>query len=363
MSILQVLWPSMGYSNLTSQIRFSPGSTGFFSEGSRDYWSAPDGVVAPLFPPQHSTEQSAKQEALQSAKQKALEVIRRTPEQLGHSQSRWTLAALRETLTWCRNLTLSGLHQLLDRLGIVWKRARNYVHSPDPFYQEKLAYIYHIRALVETYPERYAFLYQDEVSFERQPTLASDWEEEGEPQPLARLSHQSNTPGRIIGGLNALTGQVTYLLVSKVTLSKLGQFYKAVCADYPWAETIFIVQDNWPQHFHPDTLVRLQPQVLPWPPKLPPNFPKEPHPYIPRNNLPIRLLCLPTYASWLNPIEKLWRWLRQTVLHLHRLSNDWSGLKQRVLDFLDQFRHGSQSLLTYVGLRFTCPYAISPPFS
>jgi transposase len=61
-------------------------------------------------------------------------------------------------------------------------------------------------------------------------------------------------------------------------------------------------------------------------------------------------LFLPTYASWLNPIEKLWRWLKQDVLHLHRLAHDLMKLRQRVLDFLDQFTSGSQPLLHYVGL-------------
>ncbi|MGQ9628202.1 MAG: transposase [Anaerolineae bacterium] len=42
------------------------------------------------------------------------------------------------------------------------------------------------------------------------------------------------------------------------------------------------------------------------------------------------MLCLPTYASWFNPIEKLWRWLKQDVLHLHRLNEDWQALIQRV---------------------------------
>ena len=50
------------------------------------------------------------------------------------------------------------------------------------------------------------------------------------------------------------------------------------------------------------------------------------------------------------PIEKLWRWVRQQVLHLHRLSDDWERLKQQVLDFIAQFHLGSLPLLHYVGL-------------
>jgi len=37
----------------------------------------------------------------------------------------------------------------------------------------------------------------------------------------------------------------------------------------------------------------------------------------------------PTYAPWLNPIEKLWRWLRQEVRKMHRLADDWDTLRQR----------------------------------
>ncbi|NPA27117.1 MAG: IS630 family transposase, partial [Chloroflexi bacterium] len=53
---------------------------------------------------------------------------------------------------------------------------------------------------------------------------------------------------------------------------------------------------------------------------------------------------------WLNPIEKLWRWLRQDVLHLHRLAHRLDHLRTQVAEFLDQFQHGSAALPRYVGL-------------
>jgi transposase len=64
----------------------------------------------------------------------------------------------------------------------------------------------------------------------------------------------------------------------------------------------------------------------------------------------IQMVALPTYAPWLNPIEKLWRKLKQDVLHLHRLSDDWEVLQQRVTTFLEHFAAGSLALLRYVGL-------------
>ena len=65
----------------------------------------------------------------------------------------------------------------------------------------------------------------------------------------------------------------------------------------------------------------------------------------------IEIVWLPTYAPWLNPIEKLWRWLRQDLLKLHRQAAEWAGLRQQVRAFLEQFAAGSPRLLEYVGLR------------
>jgi transposase len=58
----------------------------------------------------------------------------------------------------------------------------------------------------------------------------------------------------------------------------------------------------------------------------------------------------PTYASWLNPIEKRWRWLKGDVLQQHRLAADWPALRRRVRAFLDQFAAGSPAPLRSVGL-------------
>jgi transposase len=59
---------------------------------------------------------------------------------------------------------------------------------------------------------------------------------------------------------------------------------------------------------------------------------------------------LPTYAPWLNPIEKLWRWVRQDVLQMHRWVEDGPQVKPRVRDFLDQFAQGSSARLRYGGV-------------
>jgi hypothetical protein len=278
-------------------------------------------------------------------------IVRREPCLFGFHQSRWTLETLAQACPWLRTSTVGGLSQVLDRLQISYKRGRNYIRSPDRYYDAKLGVIQLclLRAWYE--PERYVFLYLDEFTYYRQPTLACAYEATGHSQALARLSCQTNSHFRILGTLNAISGRVTYRQYYKVALRQLSGFYATLRSDYPAAEEIYVAQDNWPVHFHPDVLARLQPQEFsPCPPKMPATWPTEPSPQAIRDHLPIRLLLLPTYASWLNPIEKLWRWLKQEILHLHRLSDDWPALKQEVAAFLDRFADDSPDLLRYVGL-------------
>ena len=96
-------------------------------------------------------------------------------------------------------------------------------------------------------------------------------------------------------------------------------------ARYPKAEHISIALDKWPVHFQPDVLAALQKSKIP-------------------------LLFLPTYAPWLNPIEKVWRKLKQELLHLHRYRGRWTELQERVEAWLVQYDRPAPDLLSSVGL-------------
>lgn len=276
--------------------------------------------------------------------------LHQAPENFQQKGSRWSLESLLSHCEWLQLHSRSGLCRLLKRVGIRYKRARDYLHSPDRDYAAKVAYIQHCWQLARDEPQRYILLYLDEFAFERQPTLSHAYEAQGQHCPLAYRSQRSNTQCRGLGALNALTGQVLYLQRTHITTAVLSAFYAQMATAYPQADTIFVVQDNWPVHVHPDVLARLQAQRSPFWPHVPDNWPTQPSRRAVHDTLPIQFCFLPTYSPWLNPIEKLWRWVRQQVLHLHRLSDDWERLKQLVLDFIAQFHLGSLPLLHYVGL-------------
>jgi hypothetical protein len=280
-----------------------------------------------------------------------LHLVGRGPEQADQAGSRWKLETIRAACPWLEPLTLSGVWRVLDRFKLGLKRGRDYLHSPDANYVAKLADV--IAAFEQALESegRIVLLFSDEMTFYRQPSLAKDYALlDAEHQPLARRSWRSDTKARAIAAVNAVTGQTTSLLTSMTGIKQLVDFYQEIRLAYPQAEQIYLVEDNWPVHFHPDVLAALEPQRTRWEFHRPPNWSTEPSRKAKRLNLPIQLLPLPTYAPWTNPTEKLWRWLKQEVIHLHRLADDWPTLKQRVKDFLDRFRQPSFDLLRYIGL-------------
>jgi transposase len=175
-------------------------------------------------------------------------------------------------------------------------------------------------------PGKVEMLYEDEASLYRQPTVAKIFYASGPVQPPVQLACGSNTVMRIAGFLNAVTGAVHSWDGSKITAAKIAKCMKEISALYPQAEKIYVVMDNWPVHFHEKVqrAVAADPRLV--------------------------IVRLPTYSPWLNPIEKLWRLLKQSVVHAHATSNDFKKFKQIVRDFLLKPTPEPDKLLTYVGL-------------
>ncbi len=264
------------------------------------------------------------------------------------------MRGIRDACLWLSDLTLGGVSQLLDRLGVSWQRARDAIYSPDEHYLAKRAYIAQLCQQVAAAAGRMVLVYLDEVTIGRQPTLANTHAPRNVEQPRARRSHQADTLTRVVATLDGADGRVVFQRAGKITVRVLVQFYRQLRAAYPEAERIYVVQDNWPIHTHPDLLVAMEPQTSPFAFHRPANWPTTPSVRAVKRwghlQLPIQIVPLPTYASWLNPIEKLWRKLRQDVTHLHPWADDLARLRAEIDRFLAQFAAGSCALLRYVGL-------------
>lgn len=242
----------------------------------------------------------------------------------GPAPSRWTLRTIKISVPRMHGLSLSGVWHALHRLGILHCTTRAHLFSPDPDYASKRARLQAVLHQAARQPGQIEVVFLDEFGYVRWPESAPVWTAPERPVIAPRMGN--NTQWRTIGSLNALTGRVDYLDNYIVGRRQIIAFYAQLAQAYSHADRVFIVQDNWSLHTHPDVLAALQQ----WP--------------------RLEIVALPTYAPWLNPIEKLWRWLRQDVLKLHRWVHDWPAGRQHVRDFLDQFAQGSLPLLRYVGL-------------
>jgi hypothetical protein len=259
-------------------------------------------------------------------KEQLIDQLHQSPENFGLPFSRWSLERLRHSCTWLESYSLSGIWRVLQAWGEHFKRGQPHVHSPDPDYRLKKQRIQACVAAARRTPGEVVTLFLDEFSFYRWPTPAPAYFRAGRFQPLARLVPSYNTRSRIIAALEVVQGRVLYRQRSRITLGVLVDFLEDIRTAFPQAQQIFLIQDNWHQvHFHPDQVQAAA-------------------------RLGIELVPLPTYAPWLNPIEKLGRKLRQEVMHMHPQAGEWDTLKVRVEAFFSQFAQGSPQLVKYVGL-------------
>jgi transposase len=253
-----------------------------------------------------------------------VEAVRQPPQAHGLARARWRLGDLAAVVAGLVGYSPSGVSRALRRLRVSRQRGRLAVHSPDPAYQQKLAWVARAAALARRPDSGVTVLYGDEFSLYRQPTLAATYAPRRQ-APVARLSHRANTRHRLSGALDLATGRVTWLARSKMGVENLTRFLAKLRRAYPASRRLILIWDNWPVHLNPAVLEAA-------------------------GALGIELLWLPTYAPWTNPIEKLWRWLKQDKLHHHRLADRWAELQAEVWAWLDQFAGPSPDLLRYVGL-------------
>jgi hypothetical protein len=240
----------------------------------------------------------------------------------GPVPSRGTLRTSRAAVTWLTGSTSRGVWRVLQTYSLRRHASCARLFSPDPDYRRKVRRLHRWVRDAARPPDTVVARFLDEFGSQRGPEVAPTGGLEAAVAQRAGTTQQWRT----IGALHALTGQVHYLDGSIVGRQQGIQCSAQLDRAYPEVDLIYVIQGNRNMPTPPDVLTTLDrsPRITP--------------------------VGLPAYAPWLNPSEKLWRWLRQDVLKRHRWVENWPWVKHRVHDFLDQFAHGSSELLRYVGL-------------
>ena len=228
--------------------------------------------------------------------------------------------------------TVGGVCRRLAKWKMGRKRARLHLVSPDPLFSQKMEAIAIVRQQQKEHPDQVSVLYGDEFTFYRQPTLGVAFAEQSRQQPtVSYISYtgRANTKRRIVGVLDVATGQVILRTRKVMGVSALVAFLASLRKRYDClhglGHRVVLIWDNWPVHYHPRVVEAASKQG-------------------------IELMYVPTYAPWTNPIEKFWDKLKDELLRLHRLSQDWPALCVRVEAFLGDHDQERPDRLRRVGL-------------
>jgi hypothetical protein len=219
-----------------------------------------------------------------------------TTEPLGHGLPGhgWTLKKLRRWMqaVFGRCVSRSSLRALLKTGGLSWKKCKKLLKKADP--QQRAAYVEQFQALFERMcGGTVRLVYVDQAHLHQDLDLGYTWAPVG--QPVWRESLSPSLAARInwYGAYDFSTGQCFVWQEGKCNGAHTAQFLRRLMAwldesDPQSKRQVVVIWDGAP--WHRSQGVRTQ-----------------------AAELGIQLVPLPGYSPDLNPIEGLWKWMRQEV--------------------------------------------------
>lgn len=214
------------------------------------------------------------------------------------------------------------ISQLLRNMGFSYQKAK---FVSDHLNKEKRA-----QWLEKTWPDILALakeknaylLFGDEVSFPQWGTLSYTWARRGH-QPTIKTSGKRKGY-KVFGLIDYFTGRFFY----KCQEERLNSAAYAAYLEEVLAKTskhIIIIQDGARYH----TSAAMQE-------------------FFTRHKQRLTVFDLPSYSPDFNPIEKLWKKVKQKGTHLHYFPT-FDALKEKVHESLDLFENASKEVLSLFG--------------
>jgi hypothetical protein len=165
-------------------------------------------------------------------------------------------------------------------------------------------------------------LYQDETHVRAYQSLHATWSEVGKQKQVLTYGHHASVT--LFGALNAMTGEIVHQTSSSCKQEDFLSFLQFVANHYK--EKLFaMVVDN--AQIHRSQLIQ---------------------DFLAKNNR-ILLIYLPPYSPNLTPIERLWRWLKETVIS-NRFHSTRSSIEEAMNSFLTEISKSPDDVLRRLGI-------------
>jgi transposase len=227
-----------------------------------------------------------------------LALLKSAPSVYGWCRTRWSCAALAETLRQRRGWRVSAetVRRWLHALDWVWKRAKLTAKDNDP---ERVAKLARIRLLWERLQPRQALLFADELDIQLLPKSGYQWMPKG--TQVEVMTPGKNQKRYLAGAWDVRTGQVHYRVWASKTNGLFRALLEAVETAYPARhyDRIYVVVDNYKIH-----KAQAVEQWLTAPRR-------------------VELVFLPTYCPKANPIERLFGDTHHKVTRNHTRKQIW----------------------------------------
>jgi transposase len=218
--------------------------------------------------------------------------------------------------------SLSGMRDLLHRLGYEYKKPKLVPGNPDIDAQEEFVNYY--EHFMQSKPSDAEVLFVDAVHPEHNTMAAYGWIKRGEKKELKTNSGRQRL--NLHGAINAETHDVT--VIESVTVNKDStlQLLEILEQKYFYASTLYIILDNARYHYSNE--------VKEW------LLGKE-----------IKLVFLPAYSPNLNLIERLWKFFKKKVLY-NKYYENLDAFRKASIDFFSHIDQHSADIARFMDADF-----------
>jgi transposase len=224
--------------------------------------------------------------------------------------------------TYDVHYSISGMRQLLHRLKFVYKKAKTIPGKANAELQK--AYLEMLANVLKAKGEYDAHYYLDGVHPQHNTQLAYGWIRKGQDKVVKSNSGRQRI--NINGALNVDTLEVVIRTDDTINAQSTLALFKALEQKHPLAESIFITLDN--ARYYKNALI---------------------YEYLATSK--IKLLFMPPYSPNLNLIERLWKFMRKTILY-NKYYEKFADFRAEVMRFFENIAEYNDKLSTLLTKNF-----------
>ena len=218
--------------------------------------------------------------------------------------------------------SVSGMRQLLHRLKFVYKKAKTIPGKANAELQK--AYLKMLEETLKDKGEQDAHYYLDGVHPQHNTQLAYGWIKKGQDKVVKSNSGRQRI--NINGALNGDTLEVIIRTDDTINTQSTLKLFETLEQKHPNAKAIYITLDN--AKYYKNGLV---------------------YEYLKTSK--IKLLFMPPYSPNLNLIERLWKFMRKTILY-NKYYEKFADFKVEVMRFFENIAQHNDKLSTLLTKNF-----------